>query len=42
MLTHFYPTVEDIDVASIAASQFDGPVVVAADGDTFKVDKSTE
>ena len=42
VLTHFYPTVEDVDAASIAASQFNGPVVVAADGDTFEVDKSTE
>jgi len=31
-LTHFYPPVERVDVASIVARYFDGPVVLAHDG----------
>jgi ribonuclease BN (tRNA processing enzyme) len=31
-LTHFYPPVERVDIRTIVAEQFDGPVVLATDG----------
>jgi len=38
VLTHFYPPVEAVDPAEVAAGVFDGDVVAAADGDVFTIE----
>jgi len=35
VLTHLYPPVEAVDIAGEIAPVYDGPVVVARDGDRF-------
>lgn len=38
VLTHFYPPVEAVEPARLAAAVFDGDVVAAADGDVFTIE----
>lgn len=38
VLTHFYPPVETVDPARVAAAVFGGDVIAAADGDVFTIE----
>lgn len=37
-LTHFYPPVEDVDIAGIVGARYAGPVTLAADGSYFEIE----
>jgi ribonuclease BN (tRNA processing enzyme) len=37
VLTHFYPQVERVDVRAVVASEYQGPVTLARDGDRFEI-----
>jgi ribonuclease BN (tRNA processing enzyme) len=39
VLTHFYPPVELIDVRSLVAAHYAGPVSLASDGSTFEIEE---
>ena len=39
VLTHFYPPVECIDVRSLVAAHYAGPVSLASDGSTFEIEE---
>ncbi len=39
VLTHFYPLVERIDVRSLVAAHYAGPVSLASDGSTFEIEE---
>ena len=38
LLNHFYPVVEEVDIAGLVRAQFAGPVALANDGEQFVVD----
>jgi ribonuclease BN (tRNA processing enzyme) len=37
-LTHFYPPVEDVDIAGIVGARYAGPITLAADGSYFEIE----
>lgn len=37
-LTHFYPPVEDVDIAGIVGARYAGPVTLAVDGSYFEIE----
>ena len=37
VLTHFYPSVEAVDIGAVAAREYDGPIALARDGDRFTI-----
>jgi ribonuclease BN (tRNA processing enzyme) len=37
VLTHFYPQIEQVDVRAVVAQEYQGPVVLARDGDRFEI-----
>lgn len=37
VLTHFYPSLEQVDVRKLVAARYQGPVALAADGDRFEL-----
>jgi ribonuclease BN (tRNA processing enzyme) len=39
VLTHFYPPVERIDVRSLVAAHYAGPISLAGDGSTFEIEE---
>jgi ribonuclease BN (tRNA processing enzyme) len=39
VLTHFYPSVERVDVHSIVSAHYAGPVSLAEDGNTFEIEE---
>jgi ribonuclease BN (tRNA processing enzyme) len=39
VLTHFYPPVERIDIRSLVAAHYAGPISLASDGSTFEIEE---
>jgi ribonuclease BN (tRNA processing enzyme) len=39
VLTHFYPPVERVDIRSLVAAHYAGPVSIAGDGSTFDIEE---
>jgi ribonuclease BN (tRNA processing enzyme) len=39
VLTHFYPSVERVDVRSIVSAHYAGPISLAEDGNTFEIEE---
>jgi ribonuclease BN (tRNA processing enzyme) len=39
VLTHFYPSVERIDVRALVAAHYAGPISLASDGSTFEIEE---
>jgi ribonuclease BN (tRNA processing enzyme) len=39
VLTHFYPAVERVDIRSLIAAHYAGPISLASDGSTFEIEE---
>jgi ribonuclease BN (tRNA processing enzyme) len=39
VLTHFYPAVERVDIRSLVAAHYAGPISLAGDGSTFEIEE---